>query len=244
MKDSLLSWSNLTKNKPFTLCSDHLSEDTMSGPPFTLVIPNDTTHKHALNKYCSLTSYLLEQLDINAPIKLNIGLCQLMSKHVQVLEEIYKGMFHATEPITDMYTFARILIDKCANSIPLVIELDSTMEAVVIKAIQSPDRFNARTPTTPRAAIVPVDPLEHNHPVTHPSPSKPVDHLKQPLFNVHPQEIDGIEVDEKFVAEASVVVDAIDANNTLVVCNNEDPESARRPMDISVAASHTSIEVV
>ena len=216
----------------------------MWGPPFTLVIPNDITHKHALNKYRSLTSYLLEQPDISAPIKLNIGLCQSMSKHIQVLEEIYKEMFHVTEPIMDMYTFARILIDKCANSITLVIELDNTMDAVVITAIQSPDRFNVRTPTNPRAAIVPVEPSEHNFPVTYPSPSKPEDHLKQPLFNAHAQEIDGIEVDDKFVAEASAVVNAIDANNTLAVRNNEDPESTRKPTDISVAASHTSIEVV
>ena len=216
----------------------------MSGPPFTLVIPNDTTHKHVLNKYRTLTSYLLEQPEISAPSKLNIGLYQSMSKRIQVLEEIYKGMFHVTEPIKEMYTLTRILIDKCAKSIPLVIELDNTMDAVVITAVQSPEKSNIRTPTTPKAAIVPVDSSEHNCPEPYPSPSKPEDNLKRPVFKAYPQEIDGIDVDDKFVAEASAVVDAIDANNTLAVCTDEDPDSIRNLTDILVAASHTSIEGV
>ena len=162
-----------------------------------------------------------------------------MSKRIQVLEEIYKGMFHVTEPITNMYTLVRILIDKCAKSIPLVIELDATMDAVVVTAVQSPEKSLVRTPpATPTAAIVPVDPIEFSR--TEPELSSPNtdDQVKQPAAVNH-QGIQGIDVDEDFVAEASAVVDAIDAERS-----RKNLDTIRAPTDISVAASYTSIEVV
>ena len=102
-----------------------------------------------------------------------------MSKRIQVLEEIYKGMFHVTEPITDMYTLTKILIHKCAKSIPLVIKFDNTIDAVVITAVQSPEKSTVRIPsTTPNAAIVPVDTSERNRSEPDSSLSKPEDNLK------------------------------------------------------------------
>ena len=56
--------------------------------------------------------------------------------------------------------------------------------------------------------------------------------------------MDGIDVDDKFVAEASAVVDAIDVKNTLAARTDEDPNSMWNLTDISIAASHPSIEVV
>ena len=151
----------------------------MSGPPFTLLIPNNNAHKHALNKYRTLTFYLLAQPEISAPSKLNIRLCQSMSKRIQVLEEIYKGMFHVTEPITNMYTLTNILVDKCARSVPLVIELDETMDAVVITAVQSPEKSTVCPPSTPRAAIVPVERIDRNNNEPDPISSQPEESLQQ-----------------------------------------------------------------
>ena len=110
----------------------------MSSGNFSVSLPNNVGHIHAMPYFCKLIGYIMNHETTTSTVKKQLQFLELLSKcnGPSHLTCTYSALFFVDMEITDMYMFVNILINKTGPTLPLRIDLDITTNQVTVEEVE------------------------------------------------------------------------------------------------------------